>query len=92
MKLALANCRRVTRNADQPRKRPVMIAMITKATRKRLPIARKGGIVSVAKRMPMYVDPHTIQTMMRLTHRSGPAVTRGEVIVDMARRTLQVRT
>jgi hypothetical protein len=53
-------------------------------------MATKGGIVSVAKRIPMYVDPQTIQTMMRLNHSSGP-----ERTVDgagsMTRRTLQVR-
>ena len=84
MKLALAHCVRVTRSADHPRKRPVMIAMITKATRKRLPMARKGGMVSVAKRIPMYVEPHTIQTMTRLTHSSGPEVTRAAEVVVMA--------
>ena len=84
MKLALAHCLRVTRSADQPRKTPVMIAMITKATRKRLPMARKGGMVSVAKRIPMYVEPHTIQTITRLTHSSGPEVTRAREVVVMA--------
>ena len=61
-----------------------MTAMITKAARKRVPMARKGGIVSVAKRIPMYVEPHTIQTMTRLNHSSGPEVTRGEFGVAMA--------
>jgi len=92
MKLALANSRRVTRSADQPRAKPVMTTMIAKAARNRVPMARKGGIVSVAKRIPMYVEPHTIQTMTRLSHSSGPEVTRGRDDVAMAQRTLQLGT
>ena len=40
-------------------------ARIVPATRKRLPAAKSGGMVSTATLIPKYVEPHTTQTVSR---------------------------